>query len=477
MNRFYLFLFSLVIFFCTTGYADEKEPEWLNNPPDGIYVGISQLMASEQEARVDAIKDGKKQIIATLGGLIETEFIDHIIEGSESPGSSFTDSKVKIVAKNILSVKAKDVFIKQIVKKEGLLKKKTFYQAYAAIEFSEAEHERFLDELIDETIQVTENRIGKVNENIDKGSVIFALSELKKIPSEYENLLEITGLSPTQIGKMKNIDQKVQSYIHEIQNNIFISSEKQKFFTKLHRPLSEVPTVFVYLEINNKKIPLKAVDVKFEAITGKIDFNSTGKTNDMGIASCKINEVCCNDKVILRATVIFPEESRIEPLIYNFYLVPDNIISIKVFENNIDETVADSYLENLLIQKFTEMEFQVVDNDFLKSINATQVDRLNAAAIARQMENSKSDFLVFGNVIVDRTNKMRETLCFAWAKAAIKIYDVQQMEIIESIILEEKGAGNSEHAAGVDAIKKASEVVTQQLTEKIINKGSNNKDE
>src|SRR6056297_2932651 len=97
----FLILFSMAeIILGQKNITKKKRPNWISQPPSNCYVGISDLRESEKEARNQAVKDAKRQIIASLGGVIESKFVDHIIEhkGDTKYSSSFTESKVKVVS-------------------------------------------------------------------------------------------------------------------------------------------------------------------------------------------------------------------------------------------------------------------------------------------------------------------------------------------------------------------------------------------
>jgi hypothetical protein len=463
----HVFIFLLMI--CTLIKGQTAEPAWIKYPPPGTYVGISKLYETEQEARLDAEKDAKRQIINSLGGIIEAEFVDQIIEEKNSQ-KSYTDSKVKIIARNILNVTTADFYIKRIEKKTGFLKKQQFYQAYAAVEFSRHEHNKFIDELIQETENSYQARLSELIEKTESGQALFALLEMKKLPAEFISLMAITGLTPAQTGRLKTINQELNSEISEIQNNIHLSAKQQKFFTKLNQPLPEEIQIFLYLDKAGRKIPVQGAEVTFDLISGDADFNYQSTTDHQGLSSCHINEIISTEKIIMRATVKFSQELMMDSLTYDFHLLPDNKIAIQITEKNDGTLNNDSYLTQLLIQRFTEAGFQVTESQLLKEMDFGKAGIMDKTAMASTMENER-DFLIFGQVTVDRTNKVSDGLHFAWAVATVKLYDVTKEEILESVILEKKSAGNSNYDAGVKAIAAVSDIAVEKITDKILNRG------
>lgn len=464
-NKIVVILITLTFLYC-----QQKDPYWIKKPPKSIYVGVSKIMQSEQEARIDAIKDAKRQIISFLGGIVETEFVDRMIEEGKSSEGSYTDSKVKIIAKNILSVETKDLYVKEIKIKKGLFKKETNYQVYAAVAFSKSAHERFLTELIEETEKVTRNRLQEVLTHVESGKLIFGINELKNLPDEYKNLLSITGLTPSQSAIIKQIDQDIKSHISEIQNNLHITTKKHEYYTKLGRNIKEPIEFFIFLDKFDKQVPVADIAVGFEIFNGQADCNLTAKSNENGIAKCNVNDIRSYKKLILRAKVDFDVTTGIKPVQHDVFLIPSNKISIKITENIESEKIEEPYLENILIQKFTEMNFQVLSIDALNAFSTGQIEQINLNSLTDVTTISNADFLIIGNIHIQRTSKYTDGIHFAFAKATIKLFDMEQNEIVESIIHEEKGAGNNDRSASLNAIKKASKKISKKIITRVTTK-------
>ena len=121
------------------------------------------------------------------------------------------------------------------------------------------------------------------------------------------------------------------------------------------------------------------------------------------------------------------------------------------------------------MQRLSESDFQIIDNEFMSSMNAQNVEFANEGAFARLDVDKNIDFIILGNISIDRTNKYMEGMFFAWSKAVVKVYDVRKNEIIASLIHGEKGAGNSIKDASVKSIKKAGKELSKQIVEKIEN--------
>ena len=452
--------------------ATEQPPSWVKNPLPGIYVGVSRIMDSEQEARNDAVKDAKRQIIANLGGLVETEFVDRLVESSEEGNFAYTDSKVKIIAKTILAIETQDFFVKEIVEKSGFMQKETKYQAFAKVHFSKSNHDQFLSELVAETNETTAQKFQELREIAESGQVIYALSELEKLPKEYQKVLTLTGLSPTQLSRLKQLDQRIALFIGNIRNNLYMDAGQQKYLTKINRKIDAPVTITLFWQNMDRQIPLQGIPVRWEEKPEMMVANAISMTNETGQAMCRINKILSPKHFYLQVTTNFPDSLNLQPLKQRFLFIPDNKISIHISEKINRDTEQDPFLENLLIQKFSEKEFKIIDNQLISDIKKVPVPNMTAADFQQLLMDSDMDFIILGTVTIDRTNEYMEDMHFAWAKAVVKLYDVSNNQIIASIIHEAKGAGNSDRAAGVKAIQKAGGEISQQLINQILNEGN-----
>jgi len=157
----------------------EDRPKWVDKVTPGIYVGISHRFSDETDARADALADARRQIIETLGGIIESEFVDEIVEsgGEITTNNAFTSSRIKVVSRNIISVNPDNVFVEKWKIREGF-KSRIEYQVFVAVPFSEEKHHRFMKELVDETVNLGEKRFEESLELAQHGQILLALDQM-----------------------------------------------------------------------------------------------------------------------------------------------------------------------------------------------------------------------------------------------------------------------------------------------------------
>lgn len=444
----------------------EPRPQWVDKITPGMYVGISHRFASEADARADALADAKRQIIETLGGVIESEFVDQIVEqsGEVNTDDAFTSSRIKVVSRNIISVTPDDVFVEEWKIKDGF-KSRTEYQVYVAVPFSEERHKQFMADLVEETVALGENRYDESLDLARKGQIALALVQIKTVQSNVLPMTRFTGLSPQEMARLNGFKEKLTATMQQIPASIRIEGSGADRPAKLGLPLPEPLVLSVYWQDGDQRFPLPDLDVEVEVLRGKAIIEPQLKTDQTGVALCKVKKLASAGNVDIRATVHFPEELSITNNQYTFSLLPDNRIMIKIIEKNLDQPVEISYLENALLEKITAVGFTVQENNPFTQIS--EID-LNAAPdkIAEIVGNSNADLVILGTISSGQTNKIQDGFYFARARGILKIYNIQQKTVVGNYLVEDKNAGNSEETAGIRAIQKASDkLIEQALTE------------
>lgn len=440
----------------------EPRPDWVNKITPGLYVGVSHRFASEADAREDALADAKRQIIETLGGIIESEFIDQIIEqsGEVTSSDAFTSSRIKVVSRNVLAVKPEKVFVEEWKIREGF-RSRTEYQVFVAVPFSEERHRQFMSELIDETVMLGEARFQETMELAQNGQIGLALEQLKAIQANVLPMTRFTGLSPQDISRLNRFKEQLAAAMERIPASIRIEGSGADQPAKMGLPLPEPLVLKVFWIDGDQRFPVPDLEVEFLVLRGKAVLEPQAKTDQTGIARCVVKNLASAGNVDIQATVHFPEKFNITNNTYTFTLLPDNRVIVKIIEKNLDQPVEISYLENALLEKLTATGFKVLENDPLPPITENSVNE-SPDQIARMIGNSGADLIILGTMSSGQTNKIQDGFWFARARGVLKIYNIQQKTVVGSYLLEDKNAGNSPETAGQRAIQKVSDKLIEQ---------------
>ena len=461
---FYLMiLFANQPLYAQKRITEEPRPKWVDTISPGMFVGVSHRFPDESDARADALADAKRQIIESLGGIIESEFVDQIIEksGEVTTTDAFTNSRIKVVARSIIAVQPSKVFVEQWRVKEGL-KSNLEYQVFMAVPFSEEDHRQFMKAMIAETIKLGDSRFDESLELAKQGQILMAIEQMKTIQANVQPLLNITGLLPADLGLLNGFKEKIATVMDKIPASIRIegkgSDQKAKMGVKLPQPL-ELAVCWID---GGQRYPLPNLDVNIAVVKGKAIFAAVPKTDANGKVIISVENIASAGKVEILTQVLFPDGIPVANNQYIFTLLPDNKVMVKILESNLGQIVSVSYLENALLKKMTFSGFKVLEKNPFGELTEMELSANQPEIIFDMVKGSDADLIILGTVSSGQTNKIQEGFYFARARGTLKVYNVQQKSVVGNYIVEDKDAGNSEENAGSKAIKKVSDKLIEQ---------------
>lgn len=446
----------------------EERPKWIDKPAPGCYIGISHRFADETDSRADALNNAKRQIMESLGGIIESEFIDRIIEsdGRLESVDAFTDSRIKVVSKNIIPVKPEKTFTEQWQEGKGR-KKKILYQTYVAVYFDEAAHRTFMQQMLNETCRLGETQMNSAVALAQKGNVFLAIDQIKSAGKHLQPLTEITGLAPEDLSAIKQLSEQMLNRIVTLQNAIRIESHGDKQTTKWGQALAGPLVVEVFWQEDSVRYPIPGLPVEFVLHSGKALFNPNSQTDEHGQAFCSVREISTPAKVEFEARVAFPTGYAVAQSGARFTLLPDNKAIIRVVETNLGQPVEIPALGNLLMQKLTRAGFSILETNPFGALTDTQIESLSPAAIQQKTADSGADLILLAAVSSDLPNRVQDGFYFARARGALKVYSIAKQAVVGNYLIEDKNAGNSPENAGTKAIKKVSDALVQRLVNEL----------
>ncbi|HMA62249.1 MAG TPA: hypothetical protein VKP78_06310 [bacterium] len=462
-----VFLFFVQIISAQERVSNEKRPAWIDQNYPNIYIGISDLHKSEQDARQQAVKDARRQIIESLGGMIESRFVDNIVErqGEENFSSSFTKSRVQVVARNIIAVEPDKIYTEKWKRKTGMFQSEQLYKVYVRVPFSEEKHNKFMDEIINETEQISQNNYSKALQYCQDGQVFHGLDLLKEIKNNVEPMTKITGLKPDQQGRVTRIYQNADNQIKAIKNSINIEQFNQDQIAKFGQPLNKVLRTRVYWMEKGTKYGIPNLNVNYTTLAGKVHLNQRVKTNLQGYADCKVSKVLTAGDIRIKATASFPSESGLDSLESVYNIQSDNRAFVQVIESNFGDNTDVNYLQNAISSRLNQAGFTFIDNANLVMGNTTNLKTISPGEIKNRLGNYEVDFVILGKISSTNSNKVQEGLHFAWSEGVIKLVDLKNMEVIDIYQENGKAAGNSKAKAGQASLTSTGDKLVEKLVQ------------
>jgi len=442
----------------------EARPSWTEKILPGYFVGMSNRYSDEAEARTNALNDAKRQIIESLGVIIDSETKDSIIEksGKTTTVDAFMSSSVKAISKAIIAVSPEKVFVEQWLEGSGR-KAKISYQAFVLVPFSEESHRAFMKEMTDETMNVGRKQLTESLDLARGGNVFLAIQQIREAQTNFTPILSLTGLSPATISQIKAFNEGFKALADAMQGSITIEGSGEKQPVKLGAALEQPLTVSVFWTEGAKRYPIPNLPVDFSLMQGKATFAPQGQTDASGNAVCEVRNVESAGKIVIQAKVRFPEEFKIVQDKHTFNLLPENRVVVKIIEMNVGKPVQISYLENALMGKFTGAGFTVVENDLFQKLTPNQIETGKPEMIYETAKNTGADLVIVGTISSSQINKIQEGLYIGRARGTLKVFNIQKQTVVGNYMVEDKNGGNSEENAGSKAITKVGDLLVQKL--------------
>lgn len=443
----------------------EKRPAWIDQNYPNIYIGISDLQKSEQDARQQAVKDARRQIIESLGGMIESRFVDNIVEsqGKEDYSSSFTKSRVQVVARNIIAVEPDQIYTEKWKRKTGMFQSELLYKVYVRVPFSEEKHNKFMDEIITETEKMSQTNYSKALQYCKNGQVFHGLDLLEEIKNNVEPMTKITGLKPGQQGRVTRIYQNADNQIKSIKNSINLEQFNQNQIAKFGQPLKQKLRTRVYWMEDGTKYGIPNLDVNYKTLSGKAHLNKNVKTNSQGYADCKVSKVLTAGDLRIKVRASFPSESGIDSLESVFNIKSDNRAFVQVIESNFGDNTDVNYLQNAITSRLNQAGFTFIDDANLVMGNTTNLKTISPREIKNKLGNYEVDFVILGKISSTNSNKVQDGLHFAWSEGVLKLVDLKNMEVIDIYQENGKAAGNSKAKAGQASLTTTGDKLVEKL--------------
>lgn len=446
----------------------EPRPAWADKVIPGYFVGISHKYVEEADARADALNDAKRQIIESLGVIIDSETKDSIVEmsGKTTSLDAFMISKVKVISKAIIAVSPEKVFVEQWQEGSGRKVQRT-YQAFVLVPFSEDSYRSFMKDLTTETMNAGKKKLQESLDLARSGNVFLAIKQITSAVNDFAPMVSMTGITPAQLAEITSFRDHLKSRADAIISGIVLEGSGDNQLVKLGSALERPLQLSVFWKEGINRYPIPGLKVDFMLLCGKATFTPAAQTNDAGVALCTVRDIASAGKVEIAAKVHFPDDFGLKQDTYTFHLIPENRVVIRIIETNMGKPVGISYLENALLEKFTSVGFTVVENQIFQKMTASQLENSKPESISALVKDAGADLVVLGTIASGQANKVQEGFYFARARGSLKIFNISKQSIVGNYIIEDKNAGNSEENAGSKAITMVSDLLIQKMMSEI----------
>ena len=456
---------------CSSIWVSEKpiskipKPSWVEEIKDGYFVGVSPICNDEYTARSRAMADARKQIVESLGGLIESELVDQIAEGSGTieTRDEFSISKVKIISRNIISVKPEKVYIEQWEKRVGL-KRYRLFRAYVLVPFSQKDHNKFIMEYIASSFLAGSKLYDRALKLMEKGKVIEAMGVIRDIKKNIKPVLELTGIRPSLKLDIMYLSDDVEGLRRIMIKRTTLKPLRESYTGVWGQKLDDTVKVRLFLD-NKNKVPIEGIPVNFEITSGEADITTSSKTDRNGVAYCIVNRIKSPQNITIEARTVFPKDSGIKDKKCKIFINQDNSALLLTDEKRFSGRNNLHILGDLISQELTRRNFRITYNTLslgenIKNFNNFSMSELNTSG-------DECKFIVVGYLYITRYRKVDEGFYFAWCNAGVRFYNTLTGELLASFVHEEKEAGNSLEDAEIKVANKTSKALVAKLIKEL----------
>ena len=451
-----------------TRLTKTPRPAWIENPGSELFVGISQRLSSEADAVTNATNHARRQIIESLGSIIESELIDIVIEkGTSAPVSdALMEAKIKLISHSIIAVKPQSTYI-ETWQEKSKGKKVILYQAFVAVPFAEAAHRALMTEMVTESEKIGRNEYQQARQAARNGLIRNAIGQLQRAITQIDGLTGLTDLAPADRARLSGLRNECQTAIETICGGFRFEISGAQQPARLGKALAEPLAVRLYWQEGAEQYPIPNVGVRFEVESGRAVIASDQRTDANGTALCRVREIQSAGNIRLRIDLDLPAELPFTPRSGHATLLSRNRAIVKIFESNLDRPVDIPYLENTLKQRLTQKGFSLLGDESLAALKATQIESYTIETIQNLLGEQAPDLVIIGRINSYNPTQVKEGFFFAWGRGILKLFNTEEKRLIRELIADEKNAGNSPDNAGGKAIKAAGDRLIQQLFEEL----------
>ncbi|MCK4648484.1 hypothetical protein KAT51_03060, partial [bacterium] len=256
------------------------------------------------------------------------------------------------------------------------------------------------------------------------------------------------------------------------------------------RPLKESLTLKVSYEEKEKSIPVKSLPISFEFVKGEGSLKTLARTNNNGVANCRVWRVDSSFKpnvveggIDVRRLLGKKKDEEIDKTLlklaslkerytFNSYLPREKkVFLVRVIERNLKEKVTPSLVQGEIEGGLIDDDYQLKRKGEITDRQAREILKGNKTLMQNLGRELGFDVLVIGqarteymgSTIPMRGKEMEFAPCCR-ANVSMKVMEAQSGRIIASVSEGRvKEFGRTRQEAGEKALKKAGKKISQSL--------------
>jgi len=475
--------------------SQKKKPSWVTKEKkaDDKYLYFSGMRTNAlrlEDGESDAVKNAARKIVEYFGqeGVIlykqrrteiETELLDQV--------------KFKGAAA-VRAAKLQEMYYEkwQSTAKDRI---QFSYDVYVLIRYPIKELEEEKAAQRKKAIELTKGALA-LSQNaaraLAQGRVRESISQYAKALDFLSRISILVEISP--VINNETLKAEIRSDLEGIISKIKTEGKGSGQEVIVKKPLKQPLILKVSYQEKEKSLPVRGLSVSFEFVKGEGSLKTLSRTNNNGVANCRVWRVGSSLKpnvveggIDVRRLLGKKKDEEIDKTLlklaslkerytFNSYLPREKkVFLVKVIERNLDEIGSDSLVQREIEGGLIDDDYQLKTKGEITDSQARGILKGNKALIQNLGRELGFDVLVIGQArteFVGSTIPMRgEEMEFApccRASVSMKVMEAQSGRIIASLSEGRvKEFGRTKKEAGEKALKKAGKKISQSLLNRL----------
>jgi len=220
--------------------SNEHRPDWIDNPLEGQYVGVSKNFSGESSARQDAVNDARKKIIDHLGLRIDRKIVDRMITQGKTDeiisANIIDDATTKMVGQTILKVRAIKYYTERW-KIVGNGKTSYYWKTFCLVPFSKENHLSFARDWINQVVNLAQHVYKAAVQMEAQNKIISAAIKYQQMLNILKEVEGIADFEPVLMKPVRELKIKTSARLADIKPYIL----KNQLSAALHELSTQIP--------------------------------------------------------------------------------------------------------------------------------------------------------------------------------------------------------------------------------------------
>jgi hypothetical protein len=282
-------------------------------------------------------------------------------------------------------------------------------------------------------------------------------------------------LSAEKAGGSSDLDNEIIEFKNNLIEKLNARALYEKENIEIGKGLDKPLQYMVFFMEDEIIYPAFNIPVSFNVRKGKAQITQKAFTNTNGVAECEVADIesTVDNQIIIVAEVYFELDDQtlhIKKLLREFTLqhksLREQAITFVIFEKNLEKIVLNSVSGKLIEDFFVENGYSVFhginENEQELFLKATNGDTESLGVYRSRLDTA---LVAFTHIESTFSSEVAEGFYFARSNIVLNIIDFETNKVVLNLVVENvKGAGNTKEKAGRKAISEATTEFKEKLS-------------